>query len=182
MKSDSAKSVSKRFNPLSMNKNDKGYRADASQFFVAGELCRRGLIAVVTLGNCPNTDILCSNREGTRFVHIQVKTFIPGYKTCTIGRKGERDYGANFFWVLGGIPEPGTNSIFEYYIVPSVVMAAGLAEDFRVWRTTLGPIKAQRDVNSTMRNLALPPGTGPSGFCVARYKNNWSLIEEQLNG
>ncbi len=32
----------------------------------------------VTLGNTPNTDILCSNLAGARFVHVQVKTFIPG--------------------------------------------------------------------------------------------------------
>ena len=45
----------------SAQRHDKGHRRDASQFFVAGERCRRGLVAVVTLGNCPNSDILCSN-------------------------------------------------------------------------------------------------------------------------
>ena len=35
----------------SAQRHDKGHRRDASQFFVAGELCRRGLVAVVTLGN-----------------------------------------------------------------------------------------------------------------------------------
>ena len=57
---------------------DKSARGNASQFFVAGELCRRGLVAVVTLGNTPNTDILCSNPSGTWLVHVQVKTFVPG--------------------------------------------------------------------------------------------------------
>ena len=37
---------------------DKNYRGNASQFFIAGELCRRGYSAVVTLGITPNTDIL----------------------------------------------------------------------------------------------------------------------------
>ena len=40
---------------------NKNARGNASQFFIAGELCRRGYSAVVTLGNTPNTDILCSN-------------------------------------------------------------------------------------------------------------------------
>src|SRR5204862_5563598 len=57
---------------------DKSSRGNASQFFIAGELCRRGYSAVVTLGNTPNVDILCSNQQGTRFAHIQVKTFVPG--------------------------------------------------------------------------------------------------------
>jgi len=34
--------------------SNKIFRGNASQFFVAGELCRRGINAVVTLGNCPN--------------------------------------------------------------------------------------------------------------------------------
>src|SRR2546425_6078390 len=69
---------------------DKSSRGNASQFFIAGELCRRGYSAVVTLGNTPNVDILCSNQKGTRFAHIQVKTFVPGNKTCSVGlKKGE---------------------------------------------------------------------------------------------
>ena len=62
-------------------------RGNASQFFVAGELCRRGYAAVVTLGNTPNTDVLCSNTEGTRFVHIQVKTYRQWLETP--GKKGQ---------------------------------------------------------------------------------------------
>ena len=38
--------------------------------FVAGELCCRRLVAVVTLGNCPNTDVLVSNQAGTHFAHV----------------------------------------------------------------------------------------------------------------
>lgn len=34
--------------------SDTVARGNASQFFVAGELCRRGFYAVVTLGNTPN--------------------------------------------------------------------------------------------------------------------------------
>jgi hypothetical protein len=43
---------------------DKFSRGNASQFFIAGELCRRGYSAVVTLGNTPDIDILCSNQKG----------------------------------------------------------------------------------------------------------------------
>ncbi|MBM3841577.1 MAG: hypothetical protein FJ398_27260 [Verrucomicrobia bacterium] len=58
--------------------HDKSTRGNASQFFVAGELCRRGYVAVVPMGNTPNTDVLCSNIPGTKFVHIQsVKKQIP---------------------------------------------------------------------------------------------------------
>jgi hypothetical protein len=72
---------------------EKVTRSNASQFFVAGDLCRRGYSAVVTLGNTPNTDVLCSNLARTRFVHIQVKTFVPGNRTCSVGLKAEKYFG-----------------------------------------------------------------------------------------
>ena len=62
------------------------------------------------IGNTPNTDVLCSNIEGTKFVHIQVKTFVPGNRTSSVGMKAEKNFGDNFFWVLVGIPEAVTNS------------------------------------------------------------------------
>ena len=108
---------------------DKNYRGNASQFFIAGELCRRGYSAVVTLGNTPNTDILCSNLEGTKFVHIQVKTFVPTNKTCSIGVMSEKNYGENFIWVLGGIPKPDdVESEFIYYIIPSPVLSEQITQ------------------------------------------------------
>lgn len=55
---------------MSSLEKDKSYLGASSQFFLAGELCRRGYAAVVALGNTPNTDVLCSNRDGTKFVHI----------------------------------------------------------------------------------------------------------------
>ena len=163
-----------------VSSNDKGYRGNASQFFVAAELCRRGFAAVVALGNCPNTDILCSNREGTRFVHVQVKTFVPGKPTCTIGLKGERDYGDRFFWVLGGIPTKPTEPPTEYYVIPSRVMAQGLAADFIQWRDTPGKFGQQRNAENQMRNLFLPPKVGSSGFNIADFKNRWDLITTVL--
>ena len=94
--------------------NNKNARGSAAQFFVAGELCRRDLVAVVTMGNTPNTDVLCSNIEGTKFVHIQVKTFPPGNRKVTVGMKAEKDFGKNFIWVLAGIPLKEDKSEFVY--------------------------------------------------------------------
>ena len=59
-------------------KSDKSARGNASQFFVAGELCRRELVALVTIGNTPNTDILCSNKAGTKFPLVRRLADQPG--------------------------------------------------------------------------------------------------------
>jgi hypothetical protein len=163
-------------------KKDKSLRGTASQFFVAGELCRRGLVAVVTLGNCPNTDILCSNLEGTRFVHIQVKTFRPGSRTCTVGLKAEKDYGANFFWVLGGIPEPKSKIDFVYYVIPSRDMAKNVKKSHQLWKNTPGKHGQQHDPENKnkVRTVRLPPASSRSGWNIMQYENRWGLIEKKL--
>ena len=164
-----------------MKRRDKGFRGDASQFFVAGELCRRGLVATVTMGNSPNTDILCSNPEGTRFAHIQVKTFRPGIRTCSVGMKSERDYGTNFFWVLGGIPYPETDESFQYYIIPSQVMAENMRECFRLWVETPGKNGRPHNPENTMRTVHLPPRTCRNGWSIKEYLNRWDLIEKRVD-
>ncbi len=163
-----------------MSKKEKSSRGNASQFFVAGELCRRGYSAVVTLGNTPNTDILCSNTAGTKFVHIQVKTFVPGTRTCSVGLKAERDVGPNFFWVLGGIPKPNTAAGFEYYVIPASVMAKHVSDAHRLWLKSPG-VKGQKHKDSSVRTVHLPPYKSAYGdFDLSQYRDRWDLIEERL--
>jgi hypothetical protein len=158
---------------------EKVTRGNAGQFFVAGELCRRGYAAVVTLGNTPNTDVLCSNLEGTKFVHIQVKTFVPGNQTCTVGVKAEKNYGENFFWVLTGIPKPGDSSGFEYYIIPSSVMAKNVLEGHQAWLSIKGK-HGQEHKDNQIRIVVLPPGKSNTGWDVNEYRERWDLLEEKL--
>lgn len=162
---------------------DKSHRGAASQYFVAGELCRRGLVAVLTLGNCPNTDILVSNKDGTRFAHVQVKTYRPGRdKTVSVGTKAERDYGPNFFWVLAGIPEPKSSAEWEYYIVPSSVMSQMVSSAYKSWLETPGK-KGQAHNDSKLRVILLPPHTDKHMVrTVEDYYMRWDLIDEACGG
>jgi len=162
--------------------HDKIARGNASQFYVAGELCRRGYSAVVTMGNTPNTDILCSNREGTRFVHIQVKTFVPGKsKTCSVGRKAERDFGPQFFWVLAGIPLPGSDSDFEYFIIPSADMAKNVREISQRWLETPGK-DGRPHKDSAVRIVNVPPYSRSWAWSIPEYRDRWDHIAAILDG
>ena len=160
-------------------KNDKIARGNAAQFFVAGELCRRNLVAVVTMGNTPNTDILCSNIEGTKFVHIQVKTFVPGNSTVTVGKKAEKAFGENFVWVLSGIPVPNSNKDFEYYVIPSPTLAKNVSEGHSRWLSEPGKNNRKRN-DGDVRTVHIPPKVSYSGWDIAEYKNRWDLIESLL--
>jgi hypothetical protein len=158
---------------------EKSTRGNASQLFVAGQLCRRGYSAVVTLGKTPNTDILCSNIEGTKFIHIQVKTYVPGIRTCSVGRKAEKDFGLNFFWILGGIPKWDSEHPFKYYIIPSAIMAKNVKEKSDQWLATPGK-KGQEHKNSNVRIVMLPPFKSDHSWSVEGYQERWDLIEEKL--
>jgi hypothetical protein len=158
---------------------DKSSRGNASQFFVAGELCRRGYAAVVTMGNTPNTDVLCSNRAGTKFVHIQVKTFVPGKMTCSVGLKAERDYGPNFFWILGGIPLPDSSTAFEYFIIPAPDMARNVGEFHKRWLSGLGKNGRVRQ-DSSVRAVGVSLKSYSYFWSVETYRNRWDFITKQL--
>ena len=159
-------------------KSDKSARGNASQFFVAGELCRRELVALVTIGNTPNTDILCSNKAGTKFVHIQVKTFVPGNRTVSVGLKAEKNYGNNFIWVLGGIPHANQDRPFEYYIIPSPVFAKHVSEDAARWLSEAGKNGHVRK-NSSVRAIYLPPYK-QYDWSIEKYRDRWDIIEKLL--
>jgi hypothetical protein len=159
--------------------HDKTFRGNASQFFVAGELCRRNYSAVVTLGNTPNVDVLCSNRAGTRFVHVQVKTFVPGGRTCSVGMKAERDFGPTFFWILAGIPEPLAQAPFQYYIIPAAVMAHHVSGAHAAWLAAPGA-HGQSHKDSKVRTVHLPPYRAPGGWDISEYLNRWELIEDKM--
>jgi hypothetical protein len=164
----------------SPDSRDKSFRGNASQFFIAGELCRRGYSAVVTLGNTPNVDILCSNQKGTRFAHIQVKTFVPGNRTCSVGLKAMKNVGPTFFWVLGGIPPPGSHRPFEYYIIPSEEMAKNVSEAHNLWLSTPGK-KGQTHQDNKVSTVHLPPYKSFSGWDISSYRDRWDLIEQMLS-
>ena len=168
------------------NKSDKSARGNASQFFVAGELCRRDLVALVTIGNTPNTDILCSNKAGTKFVHIQVKTFVPGNRTVSVGLKAEKNYGDNFIWILGGIPHANQDKPFEYYVIPSPVVAENVKKAHRMWLSEKGKNDRVRK-DSSVRTIHLPPfksysgGNQYSGWSIDQYRDRWDIIEKLLS-
>src|SRR2546430_13167046 len=159
---------------------DKSSGGNASKFFIAGDLCRPGYSAVVTVGNTPNVDILCSNHRGTRFAHIQVKTFVPGNRTCSVGMKAMKNVGPTFFWVLGGIPVPESDRPFEYYVIPSEVMAKNVSEAHELWLSTPGK-KGEAHKDNPVRTVHLPPHKSLSGWDISFYRDRWDLIEAVLN-
>ena len=94
--------------------------------------------------------------------------------------EGEKDFGQNFFWVLGSIPKPNTNDSFEYYIIPASIMAKSIVEAHQLWLKTPG-VKGQKHKENTVRTVYLPPNKSSfSNLDISKYRDRWDLIEQKL--
>ena len=151
-------------------KPSKVLRGCASQFYVAAELCRRGCVAVVTLGNCPNTDVLCSDVAASSFAHIQVKTFRLGTKKCAVGLKAEDVRGPNFFWVLVGLSSADPSACPEYYVIPASDMYQHVHASHELWKTRHPGRK------NDFRAVQIPPDRCLDGWDLSQYKGDWERL------
>src|SRR6266536_1914258 len=71
----------------------------AGEYFVAGELTRRGYVASLTLRNTRGIDILASNADATKSVGIQVKTNSGKKRHWLLSEKAEKDAAENLYYV-----------------------------------------------------------------------------------
>ena len=106
---------------------------NSGEYFVAGELERRGLTAAVPMSNTKDFDILAINRNNNKQYAIQVKTTTKN--NWILGKKCENNYGDSIIYVLvklKGLEAP------EYHIVPSKVIAKRIKKSHQEWLNTPG--------------------------------------------
>ena len=94
---------------------------NSGEYFVAGELERRGFTVAVPMSNVKDFDILAIHRETFEQFAIQVKTTGYKQKQWTLSKKNETLKGQNIFYVFVSLNELDAP---EYHIVPSSVVAA----------------------------------------------------------
>lgn len=102
---------------------------NAGEYFVAGELERRGFTVGVPMSNVKNYDLLCINKNGKQFA-LQVKTTSDGRNKWILSRKNEKISAKNVFYVfvhLHRLDNPA------YYIVPSKYVADTIKTEHENW-------------------------------------------------
>ena len=125
----------------------------AGEYFVAGELSRRGHIASISLRNMRGIDILATNREASRSITIQCKTNQLARKVWILNGKCEGFVSDTHFYVLvalGGVSERP-----RYHIVPSRDVAKHTSTSHREWLRTPGRAGRQH-VDTPMRKFSDP--------------------------
>ena len=122
---------------------------NSGEYFVAGELERRGFTVAVPMSNVKDFDLLAIDRETHKQVAIQVKTTGYKQKKWTLSKKNETLIGDNIFYVFVSLNELDTP---EYHIVPSKTVAETIKEFHSNWLNTPGK-KGQKRNDTNIRNF-----------------------------
>ncbi len=136
----------------------------AGEYFVAGELSRRGYIASVTLRNTRGVDILAASSDVSKSVGIQVKTNQNSVRLWMMNEKAEAIVSEDLFYVFvnlnGGSGQP------TYHVVSSEVVANYCQISHAEWLAETGR-KGQTRNDTPMRKFS-------DKECI--YLDAWHLL------
>jgi len=128
----------------------KGLSGVAGEYFVAGELSRRGYIASITLRNTRGVDILVAGRDAARSAGIQVKTNQGSGKSWLLNKKAESMEENSLFYVFVNLNGP--DGVPSFHVVPSAVEAEYLRRTHSEWLATPGR-QGQERKDTSMRKF-----------------------------
>lgn len=147
-----------------IQKLSKGITGIAGEYFVAGELSRRGFMASITLRNNDSIDIHASFLENNKIFAIQVKTSQKTTRKWPLSAKAENMQADNLFYVFVAFKELHERP--DYFIVPSKVVASQVKEGYQDWIVTPAR-KGQAHKDNTIRNFIDKDG---------QYLERWDLL------
>lgn len=137
---------------------------NAGEYFVAGELERRGFTVAVPMSNVKDFDILAINRETYEQFAIQVKTTGYQQKKWTLNQKNENLIGEHIVYIFVALNELGTP---EYHIVPSKIVADTISKAHAAWLNTPGK-QGQPHKDTNIRNFIDKKD---------KYLNRWDYLD-----
>lgn len=135
---------------------------NAGEYFVAGELERRGFTVGVPMSNVKDYDLLCANREGKQFA-LQVKTTADGRNKWMLAQKNENIIAENVFYVFVHLHQLEAPT---YFVVPSKIVAETISKGHKEWLDT--PSKnGEQHKDSNIRTIEFNDDT---------YLNRWDYL------
>ena len=137
---------------------------NAGEYFVAGELERRGFTCAVPMSNTKDFDILAISRETYNQYAIQVKTNKGKDKSWVLSKKNEDLIKDNIIYILVNLNELDQ---VEYHIVLSEIIANTIKEGHQKWLDTPGK-NGQAHNDGNLRKFS---------DIENKYLNNWDLLK-----
>ena len=139
---------------------------NSGEYFVAGELERRGFTCAVPMSNVKDFDILAINRQTYEQFAIQVKTTGYKQKKWTLSAKNETLAGDNIIYVFVSLNELDAP---EYHIVPSKIVADTITREHQEWLKTPGK-KGQQHNDTNIRVFTDKDD---------KYLNKWGYLKTE---
>lgn len=135
---------------------------NAGEYFVAGELERRGFTVGVPMSNVKDYDLLCINKNGKHFA-LQVKTTSDGRNKWLLSKKNEEISAKNVLYVFVHLHQLDMPT---YFIVPSKYVAETVKNSHKDWLSKKSKSgKPHKD--SDMRTIMFEDDT---------YLNKWEYL------
>jgi hypothetical protein len=155
-----------------MNPEAKILSGIAGEYFVAGELSRRGYIASITLRNTAHTDVLASN--GDKAVNIQIKTrCIEKADGWDLGNKPleTSKLNHNIYYVLVAISSNPDKKEIDYYVIPKNEFNKRVEENFVYWKSSNKRNGETKKSERRFFRIKEHPN-----FNIVKYKDNWTIL------
>ena len=155
-----------------MNPEAKILSGIAGEYFVAGELSRRGYIACITLRNTAHTDVLAS--DGKKAVSIQIKTrCIEKADGWDLGNKPleYKKENSNIFYVLVAISSDPDHKEIGYYIIPKNEFNQRVEKNFLDWKSSSKRNGEAKKSERRFFRIKEHPD-----FDIEKYRDNWNQI------
>ncbi|MBN2565651.1 MAG: hypothetical protein JXB46_08070 [Candidatus Eisenbacteria bacterium] len=127
--------------------------ARAGEYFVVGELSKRGAFAVTFAGNMPKIDVIACNQDQTRTIHIQVKTKRGGrnWHSSIVGSQPmEPQSDEANFWVFVDLGDVTASP--RYWVVPDWWIRDDIYQAHRAYLESHGGKRA-RTPDSTHHSI-----------------------------
>jgi len=159
----------KQVNSVENRRSSYGITGVSGEYFIAAELSRRGWIAVLTLKNTPNIDLIASTPDGKRTINVQVKTRSVGNRQGWILNESIETIvpGKNFY--IAFVDLKGIDSQPDYYIIPRNLFAKWIAKRHQEWLARPGK-HGKAHVDNPIRAFDKPQFQE-----FEKYHNNWKI-------
>lgn len=150
---------------------------NSGEYFVMGELLRRGIVSGLAPRNTPGFDIIAINKEKSANIRVKSRTSAADSWAWMAKKDGSifRDVTTNDFSVLVDLKTPDED--VDYYIIATRILDAALEADFQRWVHKPGRNGRPHDSKNKVRRCG---DWHDYSALLVRAHRNWTVILDCL--
>jgi len=150
---------------------------NAGEYFVVGELLRRGVVAALAPRNAPDFDVIATSGSGAINIRVKTKTAAGAFWRWNVKKDGSIFSNIRESDVTVLVELNDGESPVDYFIVPTSLLDDRLKANFDGWVLLPGRAGRPHNPENTIRGVGSDPGDDE---WLEPYRGNWSLILSAL--